>query len=125
MAPVTCWGRAAVPRSGYGRREIEGVPIIEEPPRLARQTHVIARGLYALGLSDRDVQRMSRRIALDSMPLARHSVLKALAKDDGLSTYKIAEATGLHWHVAFRTAEELAVIGVADLSSGDDDRGHH
>jgi hypothetical protein len=34
---VTCWGRAAVPRNGYGRPEIEGVPIIEEPPRLIRQ----------------------------------------------------------------------------------------
>jgi hypothetical protein len=34
---VTYWGRAAVPRNGYGRREIEDVPIIEEPPRLIRQ----------------------------------------------------------------------------------------
>jgi hypothetical protein len=29
---VTCRGRAAVPRNGYGRREIEDVPTIEEPP---------------------------------------------------------------------------------------------
>jgi len=46
---VTCWGRAAVPRSGYGRREIEDFPTIEEPPRLIRQAHVLARGYMRSG----------------------------------------------------------------------------
>ena len=36
-ALVAAWGRAAVPRNGYGRREIEGMPVIEEPMRLVQQ----------------------------------------------------------------------------------------
>ena len=36
-ALVTCWGRGAVPRHGYGRREIDGMAVVESPPRVARQ----------------------------------------------------------------------------------------
>jgi hypothetical protein len=118
---VTCWGRAAVPRNGYGRREIEDLPTIEEPPRLIRQAHVLARGLYALGHTDDEVERMMRRIALDSMPAARLAALRALAADDGQTTARIARAARLHWNVAFRHCEDLAAVGVAhDLNERDD-----
>ncbi|HEX6758644.1 MAG TPA: hypothetical protein VF086_09590 [Propionibacteriaceae bacterium] len=122
---VTCWGRAAVPRNGYGRREIEDVAIIEEPPRLIRQCHVLARGLYAVGLDDQAVDKMMRRIALDSMPAARLAVLRALATEDGLNTSHIAQMSGLHWNVAFRHCEDMAVVGVADDLSGYDEHREH
>lgn len=121
---VTCWGRAAVPRNGYGRREIEDVPIIEEPPRLVRQAHVLARGLYAIGQDNDAVTTMMRRIALDSMPAARLAVLKALATEDGQSTTHIARASGLHWNVAFRHCEDMAAVGVVDNLSEYDERDH-
>jgi hypothetical protein len=34
VAVAAGYGRAAIPRSGYGRHEIEGMPVIEDPPRL-------------------------------------------------------------------------------------------
>jgi len=91
--------------NGYGRREIEDIPIIEEPPRLIRQTHVLARGLYALGLADEQVDCMMRRIALDSMPAARLAVLKALVKENGQTTSHISQASGLHWNVVYATSK--------------------
>lgn len=121
---VTCWGRAAVPRSGYGRREIEDVPTVEEPPRLIRQAHVLARGLYALGYHDQAVDQMMRRIALDSMPAARLAVLRALAVEDGQTTTTVARAAGLHRFVAHRHCEDLATVGVVDDLIADDDRDH-
>lgn len=121
---ITCWGRAAVPRNGYGRREIEDLAIIEEPPRLIRQAHVLARGLHALGQNDQGVQQMMRRVALDSMPAARLAVLKALALEDGITTYKVAQLTGLHNHVAYRNLEELMVIGVIDDTEAHGDADH-
>jgi hypothetical protein len=119
---VTCWGRAVVPRNGYGRREIEGVPITEEPPRLIRQIHVLARGLYALGYDDDDVTRLTRRVALDSMPTARLGVLRALADDpdEVLTTAAVARRARLHWYVAHRHCEDLAAIGVVDELTGAD-----
>jgi hypothetical protein len=121
---VTCWGRAAVPRNGYGRREIEDVPVIEEPPRLIRQAHVLARGLYALGLNDEGVDKMIRRIALDSMPAARLAVLRALAAEDGQTATQIARTSGLHWNVAFRHCEDMAAVGVANDVIGHDEHDH-
>ena len=43
-ALVTAWGRGTVPRNGYGRREIEGVPVVEEPMRLVQQFGILAGG---------------------------------------------------------------------------------
>lgn len=113
-ALVTCWGRAAVPRHGYGKREIDGVPTVEEPPRVVRQLHMLARGLLALGLTDEAVTVLVRRVALDSMPVARHAVLAALAQSPGehVSTAELAGLADLHWNVAFRNAEDLEQIGV-------------
>lgn len=116
---VTCWGRAVVPRSGYGRREIEDVPIIEEPPRLVRQAHVLARGLYALGYPDDAVAALMRRVALDSMPAARLAVLRALAASEGVSTAAVARGADVHWYVAHRHCEDLMTVGVVDNLSTD------
>lgn len=121
---VTCWGRAAVPRNGYGRREIEDIPTIEEPPRLIRQAHVLARGLYALGQDHEQVDTMMRRIALDSMPAARLAVLRALVADDGQTTSSIARTSGLHWYVAFRNCEDMAAVGVVEDLGEHNDKDH-
>jgi hypothetical protein len=121
---VTCWGRAAVPRSGYGRREIEDVPTVEEPPRLIRQAHVLARGLYALGLDYDAVDKMMRRIALDSMPAARLAVLRALAVAEGQTTTTVARAARLHRYVAGRHLEDMATVGVVDDLTEHDDKDH-
>ncbi|MCA1677265.1 MAG: hypothetical protein LC799_35500, partial [Actinobacteria bacterium] len=72
-ALVTCWGRASVPRSSYGRREIDGPVTVEEPMRVIHQLTALARGLLALGLSDLDTTAVCSRVALDSMPAARCS----------------------------------------------------
>jgi hypothetical protein len=111
-ALVTCWGRASVPRNGYGRREIDGVPIVEEPPRVIRQLRGLAVGLYAIGLTDIGVEALCRRVALDSMPVARRQALEAVCEFPGVSTSRAAGIAGLHRMVAGRHLEELELIGV-------------
>jgi 5S rRNA maturation endonuclease (ribonuclease M5) len=95
-ALVTAWGRAAVPRNGYGRREIEGIPIVEEPMRLVQQLNGIARRVLALGLPATAAGAIARRIALDSMPEARRAVLQVLATGEVLSTSACARQANLH-----------------------------
>ncbi|MCZ2850011.1 bifunctional DNA primase/polymerase [Modestobacter sp. VKM Ac-2978] len=111
-ALVTCWGRAAVPRSGYGSRQIEDLPTIEEPMRLIRQLLGLARGLSALGLSDPLVISLLRRVALDSMPAARRTVLATLALGEPLTTAGLAREASIDRKVARFQAEELQAIGV-------------
>lgn len=124
FALVLCWGRAAVPRNGYGKREITGTAEVEEPPRITQQLGTFARGLLALGLSTDQVTDICRRLALDSMPAPRRAVLAALveAGTEGATAGALARAAGLHHDVAVRTLEELAVIGIAyDANAPDPD----
>lgn len=121
-AQVAAYGRASVPRSSTGRREIEDAAIVEEPMRLVRQLSAVAVGLRALGLDDDQAATVCRRLAVDSMPAARRGVLAALADaPEPLSTAQVGRASALHWHVASRRLEELAVVGVVEsLSLADD-----
>lgn len=111
-ALVTCWGRAAVPRFGYGKREIDGPATIEEPPRLIKQLHGMARGLLALGLDEETATALVRKVALDSMPAVRFAVLDALAKGGQALTAEVGRLAGLERGVARRTLEELEVVGI-------------
>jgi hypothetical protein len=120
-ALVTCWGRAGVPRSGYGRREILDVASIEEPMRVVQQITAIARGLSGLGLGDDAVTALARRVALDSMPASRHGVLSALSTGELLSTTGVAKAAGIDRKVARFTLEELEAIGVVESDRADED----
>jgi hypothetical protein len=126
-ALVTAWGRGAVPRNGYGRREIEGVPVVEEPMRLVQQIGILCRGILALGLSEQAATYVARRVALDSMPEARRAILDVLARDHILNTSTAARRAGLDRKVARMTLEDLAAIGVVTNDRPDsdenDDRG--
>jgi hypothetical protein len=124
LAIVACYGRAAVPRDGYGRREIEGMAVVEEPPRLTGQLAMLARALLALGMTAADALGLCRRVALDSIPEPRRLLLEVLATDGThLTVSEAARQTGCHRHVARRTLEDLAAIGLVDgEDAGDDDR---
>ena len=111
-AIVACYGRAAVERDGYGRREISGMAIIEEPPRLTGQLGLLARSLSALGLPSDQVISLCRRCALDSVPEARRRCLAVLARHEANAS-DVAREAGCHRHVARRALEELEAIGVA------------
>jgi hypothetical protein len=123
-ALVTAWGRGAVPRNGYGRREIEGMPIVEEPMRLVQQLDALARGVLALGLPGEAVSAITRRVALDSMPEARRAVLQVLSTGEVLNTSACARQANLHRHVARMALEDLAAIGVVANDRRDEDDDH-
>jgi hypothetical protein len=121
VAVLACYGRGAVARNGYGRREIEGLPVIEEPPRLTWQLVMLYRGLVALGLDQQRALRLCRRAALDSMPEARRRVLDVLVSGERLTSAEVAREIGAHRHVARMTLEELAAVDLVDGVGHDDD----
>jgi hypothetical protein len=121
LAIVCCYGRAVVPRNAYGRREIEGLAIVEEPPRLVAQLLLLARGLLALGLQEPAAVALCRRAALDSMPAVRRGLLQVLADTEEVTASEAARRVGCHRHVARMALEELAAIGLAACPGLDDD----
>ena len=121
LAIVCCYGRAVVPRNAYGRREIEGLAIVEEPPRLVAQLLLLARGLLALGLQEPAAVALCRRAALDSMPAVRRCLLQVLADAEEVTVSEAARRVGCHRHVARLALEELAAIGLAACPGLDED----
>lgn len=111
-AIVTCYGRADVPRNPYGRKEIEGLPTIEEPPRLVHQLEALAKSLKALGEPDEFAVAICRQCALDTIPRARMAALEALSLGEELTVSEIHRRTRLHRVVVRRALEDLQVIGL-------------
>jgi hypothetical protein len=64
---------------------------------------------------------IARRVALDSMPAARHAVLAALSTGEVLSTAGCAKAARLDRKVARMALEELAAIGVVESDRSDEE----
>jgi hypothetical protein len=122
-AKVTTLGRASVPRYGYGKREIDGLPVIESTPRVTGQLLMLARCALALGLDEPGALRLCRRAALDSMPEIRRRVLEELAGGEVLTGREVSRRVGCHANVALRTLEDLEAIGVvASVQDGGEDQ---
>jgi len=125
-ALTACLGRAAVPRDGYGKREISDLPTIEEPPRIVGQMTHLGRALLGLGADVDLASRLCRRAALDSMPQTRRRVLVALASGERQSVAEIARRSGMDRKLARFALEELASVGVCDFpgrhEGADDDK---
>jgi hypothetical protein len=120
-AIVTCYGRAGVEREGYGRREISGMAIIEEPPRLVTQTAQLTRALVALGFDEDAAVSLACRCTLDSMPRARFGALSALSTRPQATGSEVARSASCHRHVARMALEELDAIGVAECIYDEDE----
>jgi hypothetical protein len=121
VAQVACWGRAAVPRHGYGRREIDGLPVIESTPRITRQLLTLARCLLALEVDQTKTLALTRRAGLDSMPEIRRRTLAELLGPDVLTESDLARRLECDRGVARRTLEDLAAIGLVEWPEGDED----
>ena len=111
-ALVACWGRASVPRQKFGRREVDGVAVIEEPPRLVRQLVTLTRCLVALGDTEQDAVDLARRCALDTVPAARRDCLAYLSNGEELTVSDIARKTRHHRDVIRRSLEDMQIVGL-------------
>ncbi|MGW3936470.1 hypothetical protein [Streptomyces phaeochromogenes] len=109
-AMLTCLGRAAVPRNAYGRREIDGIPVIEEPARVTGQIVALAKSLLALGVLRRQALALAGKCALDTVPQARLACLRQLASGEPMTVSEVRRRTGLNRHVARRALEDMEVL---------------
>ena len=112
-----CFGHGAVPRHDYGKREIDGLPNVESPPRLALQLTTLARCLLALGMDSDRARWLCEHAALSSMPTIRLRVLQALADGEELNISEVARRARAHRHPTRFALEELQTIGVTDCNS--------
>jgi 5S rRNA maturation endonuclease (ribonuclease M5) len=114
LAIVACYGRAAVPRSSFGKREILGEATREEPARLTKQLRQLVHALLALGATTDQALGLARRCALDSLPQTRRRALELFAAAVPLTASEVAKELGCDRRVARFALEELAAAGVLD-----------
>jgi hypothetical protein len=120
-AYVTTLGRASVPRYGYGKREIDGLPVIENTPRVTGQLLMLARCALALGLDEPAALELCRRAALDSMPEVRRRALDELAGGEVLTGREVGRRIECQKDVALRALEDLEAVGVVASVQNDDE----
>ncbi len=113
--------RSPVPRDGYGRREIIGLPVTEEPYRLNAQLRSLTRGLMAIGYPEGGAADMARRCAMDTVPPVRIRVLMPLRDGASLTHAAVGKITGMDRKVARRALEDLRALGITECPVEDND----
>lgn len=131
LAVFIAHARTGVQHEGTGRyRVILGVPTPEEPMRLVGQLTRFCRCALALGLDQHQALELASRIGLDSVPLARMRVLRAVleAGDIGASVSDAHRALvrGNRW-AAIWELQALEAIGlvVVEGTPADEDANAH
>lgn len=123
LAEFVVHARTHVPRAGNSH-DILYAPEAEASPRLAQQLAQLAKGSALLDgrtcVNEIDMA-LVKRVAFDSMPAVRRSILDYLAHDEGaISQAELAK--GLRWTEAFtrRRVEDLEIFGLIERKEQDD-----
>jgi hypothetical protein len=120
LSDVVAYGRAAVPVSSYGKREVIGLADVEGPARLAGQLDRLALGLTALGLSPEDTAAICRATALSCIPRDRLAVLRALVESPRATPNRVHRITGASYGTVKVTLDVLQAIGLASFDGAED-----
>jgi DNA-binding MarR family transcriptional regulator len=108
FATLAVRARSAVERDSYSR-EIELIPDPEAPTRLIVVLERLLDGLDVIGVPRPDAWRVVSKVALDSIPAIRRTVLEYLYPADGhVTTTEVAAALGYPTSTTRRALEDLA-----------------
>ena len=122
LAALAVRCRSSVERDSR-TREVEFVPDPEAPSRLVLVLARMLAALRALGVTEREAWTLTHRLALDSMPALRRSVLHELVDRDETTTRQVADRLGLPTTTVRRALEDLAAHGIATRSGGKGSQG--
>jgi hypothetical protein len=114
LADLTTAARSAIERDGFSR-EIELVPDMEAPARLAKQLRCALDGLDVIGSNRSTAWRIVTKASLDSIPAVRLAALNALLAEDGwLTTTAVENAIRYPNRRTMRTLEDLLAHGLLE-----------
>jgi hypothetical protein len=110
--------RSAIERDGY-TRDIELIPQAEAPTRLIVVLARLLDGMDSIGVPREVAWRVVSKVALDSIPAIRLSVLELLQGVEQTTTSDVAEELGYPSPTARRALEDLTAHGlIACLKQG-------
>jgi hypothetical protein len=121
IAVATGSMRGSVPRSGYGKREIEGIAATEEPWRLEAQLQILARAAMATGRTPGQAVLLARAVALGTVPPARMRAMEVLMDGAQHNATAIGREKAMHRDVARRALEDLQQLGITRCANERED----
>ncbi|MGA2835077.1 MAG: hypothetical protein ABSF84_00635 [Acidimicrobiales bacterium] len=116
--------RSTVERDGRDR-EIELVPQPEALGRMQAVFTQIVRGMRVAGIADEEIERLTRALALDSIPKVRRNILEFLAGQARFVNFTAAELgdrVGLPTATVNRALHELLAHAVIERHSDNPNR---
>lgn len=119
LADFVTLARSPVERDTYKTREIELIPDAEAPARFVNMLASVLEGLRVIGLDDGRAWALVSKVALDSMPAQRRSVIEHLQTAGTTTTKQAAVVLGVPTTTARRTLEDLAAHGIVRRTAGE------
>ena len=124
MAKLAVRARSPVERDFGASKDILNIPEPEAPPRLAQALQRLFSGLLCIGVPRADAWRVTRHVALSSMPAIRRKAMESLSGEDWIRTSAASLRIGVPVSTAQRTLEDLYVHKVVERrASGDGEPG--
>ena len=112
--------RASVPRSSSGKREVLGEPVPEEPGRIHKSLSALASSHAALFRHPEvgeDDYRIARRVALDSIPSHRFTILRHLpSTEEWVNSQTWAKLSRVSPSTITWNADEMAALGALEIN---------
>jgi hypothetical protein len=108
LADLVTHARTGVYRDGY-TRELDDIPELESPARLAKQLCYLEVALEALGHDEVAALEIVRRVAADSIPPGRLTMLRLLGVEQAATT-TLATTAHMPTKTAHRILEDLAAL---------------
>lgn len=114
MASVAAMCRSSVPRDGF-KHEVIGVPETETFTRIGAQLGQLYVGMEYVGVGERERWKVLGKVALDSMPLVRRRVIKALVAGKQAGYGELAGIVGTSETVVRRAVDDLRLHGAVEV----------
>lgn len=123
LATLATRCRSAVERDRYSR-EIELIPEPEAPGRLTLVLAMLFEGMRSIGVTEEQAWAVITKMALDSMPVLRHRLLRLLNSGGPEHTGVLADAVGYPAVTVRRSLEDLEAHGLLGRLRTDGPAGH-
>lgn len=121
LSEIVACLRANVHRAPGSKREILDTPVPEEPGRIHKSLSALALSHAALFSHPvgEDDYRISRRVALDSVPSARLAILRRFPAEGWTLPATVAKATRMAVSSVVWHADELVALGALELNESE------
>ncbi|MCG3772628.1 MAG: hypothetical protein JW384_03843 [Nitrosomonadaceae bacterium] len=124
LADLTCRARTAPRRESSGNHEITLITPPEAPTRILKALKLLHGSMQCLGISKERAWRLTEKVAMDSMPAIRSTLLYAMVNKWEVTLTELSGMTGYSDSTIQRYMEDMSCHGLVEWRLTGMGRGH-